>query len=181
MNRQVQIKCEQIARMIVKGWPKTRIAIEMGMSYDGLMGITRRPEYLEIEEEVRSGVVGKMDARLARRAAMRNEISEEVEDTVPDAMRVILESVTKKRDLRAALEVLDRDPKRQFAKASRPLDDTTGAGPRTGLESEALAQAVREADVTHKMVTAPVAAAQPTQSSSTQSTPQASQVKPAEA
>jgi len=33
MNRQVEIKAEQIARMIVKGIPATRVAVEMGMSY----------------------------------------------------------------------------------------------------------------------------------------------------
>jgi hypothetical protein len=123
MNRQVYIKAEQIARMRVKGIPMTRICIEMGMSYDGLVRITRAPEFLQIEDMVRQQVTGKMDARLAQRAAMEDEVV----DAVPEAMKVLLEEVKKKKNLRAALEVLDRDPQRQFAKGnSKPL---TPAGP----------------------------------------------------
>ena len=147
MNRQVEIKCDQIARMVVKGMPKTRIAIEMGMSYDGLIRITRCPEYLTIEESVRNTVVGKMDQRLAKRA----EMSTEMEDTVPEAMKVLLEHVSKKRDLRAALEVLDRDPKRQFAKSKgdQPINPLQ---PGAGIANDALAAAVKDADLTHNII-----------------------------
>lgn len=144
MNRQVHIKCDQIARMVIKGMPKTRIAIEMGMSYDGLQRITREPEYLKIEEEVRGVVVGKMDARLAKRA----EMSTEMEDHVPEAMKVLLEAVTKKRDLRAALEILDRDPKKQFAKTSQNTQQSTVPG----LPTETLTAAVKDADLTHTLL-----------------------------
>lgn len=147
MNRQVEIKCDQIARMVVKGMPKTRIAIEMGMSYDGLIRITRCPEYLQIEEQVRNAVVGKMDQRLAKRAAMDTDM----EDHVPEAMKVLLEAVTKKRDLRAALEVLDRDPKKQFAK-SRPDQAINPLAPGAGIASDALASAVKDADLTHTLL-----------------------------
>lgn len=147
MNRQVYIKCDQIARMIVKGMPKTRIAIEMGMSYDGLVRITRCPEYLTIEEDVRNAVVGKMDARLAKRASMETE----VEDTVPEALRVLIDHVNKKRDLRAALEVLDRDPQRQFAKnaTTKPVNPLTAGTPING---DVLSQAVKDADITHTLL-----------------------------
>lgn len=133
--------------MIVKGLPKTRIAIEMGMSYDGLMRITRDSGYLTIEENVRKGVTDKMDARLDRRAAMECE----VEDAVPEAMRILLDQVIQKRDLKAALEVLDRDPRRQFAKsrggeAVNPLQ----SGP--ALTGDQLANAVRDADITHQIL-----------------------------
>jgi hypothetical protein len=148
MNRQVYIKCDQIARMIVKGMPKTRIALEMGMSYDGLVRITREPEYLKIEEDVRNVVVGKMDARLARRA----EMNDDVEEAVPEAMKVLLDAVTKKRDLRAALEVLDRDPQRQFAKAKTVTLGPNGVGVTGGLASDALASAVKDADLTHTIL-----------------------------
>ena len=123
MNRQVYIKAEQIARMRVKGIPMTRICIEMGMSYDGLVRITRDPTFLQIEDAVRQQVTGKMDARLAQRAQMEDE----VEDAVPEAMKVLLENMRAKRDLKAALEVLDRDPQRQFAKgaAGKPLGGKT--------------------------------------------------------
>lgn len=146
MNRQVEIKCDQIARMIVKGMTKSRIALEMGMSYDGLNRITRCPEYLLIEENVRAAVVGKMDQRLAQRAAM----STEMEDHVPEAMKVLLEAVTKKRDLRAALEILDRDPKKQFAKTSRT--EATLTNPNASIASDTLAQAVKDADITHTLL-----------------------------
>lgn len=146
MIRQVEIKAEQIARMIVKGIPKTRIAIEMGMSYEGLTRITYEPAYLLIEERVRNEVLGKMDARLAKRA----EMSDEVEDAVPDAMQVLLDAVTKKRDLRAALELLDRDPARQFAKTKQTQLSSTTL--QTGLASDTLSQAVKEADLTHKVL-----------------------------
>lgn len=147
MIRQVYIKCDQIARMIVKGMSKTRIALEMGMSYDGLVRITRDPEYLKIEESVRSTVVGKMDARLAKRA----EMSDDVEEAVPEALQVLLDAVTKKRDLKAALEVLDRDPQRQFAKSKTAAAQPTPA--TSGLPTEALAAAVKDADITHSMIT----------------------------
>jgi hypothetical protein len=77
----------------------------MGMSYEGLIRITRCQEYLQIEERVRNAVVGKMDAQLAKRA----EMGTEVEDAVPEALQVLLDNMRKKRDLRAALEVLDRE------------------------------------------------------------------------
>ena len=140
MNRQVYIKAEQIARMIVKGIPITRIAIEMGMSYDGLIRITRQPEYLSIEDSVRQDVTAKMDQRLAKRAEMdlkREAIEEDLEEAVPEAMRVLLDSVTKKRDLRAALEILDRDPQRQFAKGARPVTQSSTVLPQETLQSTA--------------------------------------------
>lgn len=138
MNRQVYIKAEQIARMIVKGWSKSKIAVQMGLSYDGLIRITRDPTYLQIETAVRQQVTGKMDQVLDKRASM----SDEIEDAVPDALRVLLDQVRHKHDLRAACEVLDRDPKRQFAK--NPNARTTQAGPDT-LPPD-LAQAAKKAD-----------------------------------
>ena len=61
----------------------------MGMSYEGLIRITRCQEYLQIEERLRNAVVGKMDARLAKRAQMETE----VEDAVPEALQVLLDNV----------------------------------------------------------------------------------------
>jgi len=147
VNRQVEIKCEQIARMVVKGLPKTKIAIEMGMSYDGILGITRNPDYLRIEESVRKGVVDRMDARLAKRASMDGEM----EDMVPEALRVVLDQVIKKRDLRAALEVLDRDPRRQFAKSTARAAETLAPGAPV-LTSDQLNKVVTDADITHQML-----------------------------
>lgn len=147
MNRQVEIKCEQIARMIVKGMPKTKIAIEMGMSYDGLMRITRDSQYLLIEENIRKGVIDKMDVRLAKRA----EMSGEMEDAVPEALRILIDQLMKKRDLRAALEVLDRDPRRQFSKSTTNRVDPLQPGAPV-MTSERLATIVSKADITHQIL-----------------------------
>ena len=162
MQRQVYIKAEQIARMRVKGIPMTRIAIEMGMSYDGLVRITRDPEFLKIEESVRNFVTQKMDSRLEKRALMEDE----VEDAVPEAMAVLLEQVRKKRDLRAALEVLDRDPQRQFAKSNpKPVNPRD---PVTGLPEDILRQTTASADTTRdqigRSVNTPIPPTQPSTS-----------------
>lgn len=148
MQRRVEMKAEQIARMIVKGMKGTQIAIELGMSYDGVCRILRNPDYLRIEEGIRKGVLGKMDARLAKRA----EMGEDMEDAVPEALGILLENVRKKRDLKAALELLDRDPQRQFAKA-KPAAQAAAVQPTFGsLPSEALAQAIQDADLTHNIL-----------------------------
>lgn len=148
MQRQVIIKAEQIARMVVKGMKGTRIAIELGMSYDGIQRILRNPDYLLIEDRIRKEVLGRMDARLEKRAQM----GEEVEDAVPEALAVLLDAVKKKRDLKAALEVLDRDPQRQFAKA-KPQQPAAASGPQvSALPSDALAQAMADADITHTIL-----------------------------
>jgi|SRR5579859_7351022 len=144
MQRQTYIKAEQIARMRVKGIPMTRICTEMGMSYDGLVRITRDPTFLQIEDAVRQQVTGKMDARLAQRASMEDEI----QDAVPEALGVLLDQVRKKRDLKAALEVLDRDPQRQFAKgaSAKPLT------PQAPLDQDLLNSTASAADKTREQV-----------------------------
>jgi hypothetical protein len=152
MNRQVYIKAEQIARFIVKGIPITRIAIEMGMSYDGLIRITRQPEYLAIEDSVRQQMVAKMDQRLAKRAEMdlkREAIEEDMEEAVPEAMRILLDNVTKKRDLKSALEILDRDPQRQFAKGNKPVQ---AQQPPATLPQDTLQNTAKAADETRNMI-----------------------------
>lgn len=152
MNRQAQIKAEQIARMIVKGMKGTRIAVELGMSYDGVQRILRHPEYLKIESEVRTGVLSKMDARLDKRASM----SEEVEDAIPDALAVLLDAVKKKRDLKASLELLDRDPNRQFAKNKQStIAAQPPATPTLGLSDDALNEVMKQADITHNILQSP--------------------------
>lgn len=157
MNRQVVIKAEQIARMIVKGMKGTQIAIEMGMSYDGLQRILRQPEYLAIEERIRNEVINKMDARLAQRAAMEQQI----EDAVPEAMKILIDQVVKKRDLKAALEILDRDPVKQFAKSRQPqVADKQSGMP---LATEALSAAIKDADLTHEILTKQAAVTQSAQ------------------
>jgi hypothetical protein len=131
--------------MVVKGISYTRIAVEMGMSYDGLIRITRQPEYLRVEESVRAQVTGKMDARLAKRAEMEDQL----EDAIPEAMKVLLDSVTKKRDLRAALELMDRDPQRQFAKGNTQR----AVQPSPSLPQDILQSTVAAADAARDQIT----------------------------
>jgi hypothetical protein len=131
--------------MVVKGISYTRIAVEMGMSYDGLIRITRQPEYLRVEESVRAQVTGKMDARLAKRAEMEDQL----EDAIPEAMKVLLDSVTKKRDLRAALELMDRDPQRQFAKGNTQR----AVQPSLSLPQDILQSTVAAADAARDQIT----------------------------
>ena len=114
MNRQVEIKAEQIARMVVAGMKHTRIAEQMNLSYSGLKRILECSDYLEIENRVRKTVVTQMDAKLAQRAQMQNDL----EDAVPDALKVLVDQVRVKKDLRAALEILDRDPSRTLTKSN---------------------------------------------------------------
>ena len=59
MNRNVYLKAEQIARLRVQGVPGSRIAMEMGMSYDGLLRIMKTEEYFQIENEVQGNVSGR--------------------------------------------------------------------------------------------------------------------------
>jgi len=94
---------------------------------------------------VRNAVVSKVDAQLAKRA----EMGTEVEDAVPEVLQVRLDNMRKKRHLRAALEVLDRDPAHQFSKTPRtqPVDAQTPQ-----MSSEALADAIKEADITYNMM-----------------------------
>lgn len=159
MNRNVKLKAEQIARYVVGGCPLTRVALEMGMSYDGLLRITRTQEYLDIEDEVRRNVLGAMDAKLAARADLRQKMADEMEDdAVPEAFKIVLDNLRKKRDLKTALEVLDRDPRRQFARTNQNADAAgkTASAPaavqRPPIDSTALAEAIKEADITHTLI-----------------------------
>jgi hypothetical protein len=155
MNQNVRLKAEQIARLIVQGVPKTKIAIEMGMSYDGLCRITKTEEYLMIEQEVQGRMLGQMDATLAKRADLRSKMADEMEDdAVPEAWKIVLDNLRKKRDLKTALEVLDRDPKRQFAKGASGAAAQPAAQPPPvpSLDKNVLAQAMVDADITHDLL-----------------------------
>jgi len=158
MRRNVYIKAEQIARFIIGGTPLTQIALKMGMSYEGLRRIIATDEYQEIEHEVKSRVLGVMDAKLDARTDMRQKLSDEMEDdAVPEAFRILIDNVKKKKDLKAALEVLDRDPRRQFAKGAAAAAAAQSAvqqpqAARPQIDRAALSQAMSEADITHTLL-----------------------------
>lgn len=124
------------------------------MSYDGLLRITKTPEYQEIEDEVKGKVLGQMDAKLAARADLRQRMADEMEDdAVPEAWQIVIDNLRKKRDLKTALEVLDRDPRRQFAKgAAATKQPDQAAVQRPTIDSGVLAEAVKQADITHTIL-----------------------------
>jgi hypothetical protein len=86
-----------------------------------------------------------MDEALAGRT---KEMRQAFESAVPAAMRTLVEAVTQRRDLRAAIdasrEILDRDPKRTFAKAGK--DNVGDAVQGTVLPAEVLANADSQAN-----------------------------------
>ena len=67
MQRGTRLKAEQISRMLWQGYGRSRTARMMGMSYEGLLRITKTPEYQDIDAEVRRRVIDSMDAVLERR------------------------------------------------------------------------------------------------------------------
>lgn len=144
-RRSIEIKAEQVARMRVAGLAPHEIAKQLNMTRHGLDRVLHCPEYIQIEDQVRKRVNTKMDEMLDRRAEMKKA----VEEAVPEAIELLLAAMREKHDIRAALELLDRDPKRDFVKASRtqPVEEQ-----RIGISSQALASAVRDADLTHKIM-----------------------------
>lgn len=155
MTADTRKKAEQIARMLWQGYGRMRTARMMGMSYEGLLRITKLPEFLDIDAQIRQQVLGAQDAALAKRAdvsQVRDELNNEMEDAVPEAWRVLMQNLKHKRDLRAALEILDRDPQHQFAKSTRPQQPATVGSVQVTIDSKALVQAVRDADKTHQMI-----------------------------
>lgn len=147
MNRNVEIQSKQIAEMIAHGVPRPQIAREMGLTFEGLKRILRCVEYLDIESKVREEVA----AEWANRLKKRTEMELELENLLPEAMAVLAEHVREKRDLRAAMEVLERDPIHQFAKVSR-VDIKEAANPI--MSGEALASALKQADRSHRIIEA---------------------------
>jgi hypothetical protein len=146
MRRDVRRKAEQITRMLWAGYGPTRTAKLMGTTYDGVLRITKTPEFQAIDREVRGSVIGRMDAS-------REKIRQEMEDALPEAVRVLLQNVREKHELKAALEVLDRDPARQFAKGAHAASQTTtNLGVQVRIDSQALAQAIADAKRTHEVM-----------------------------
>jgi hypothetical protein len=133
----VDIKIQKIARWRVAGLSDRKIASLLGMSPDGLHRLTSTPEYKEFETTYLEGHLTQMDEALAGHV---DAIREQFRVAVPAAMRTLVEAVTQKRDLRAALEaakeILERDPDRVLSK--RPVQGTEEFGlPAEIVESAA--------------------------------------------
>jgi hypothetical protein len=133
----VHIKIPQIARWRVAGISDTRIAELLKMTTSGLARILATPEYKEFEASYLNGQLTEMDRRMAGRI---EEIHNEARAAVPAAMRCLVEAVTQKKDLRAAIdaakEILDRDPDRALVK-SRTGDELAQGVPMAVLDRAA--------------------------------------------
>lgn len=105
------IKIPQIARWRIAGVTDTKIAELIHMSIPGLARILATDEYKQYEAALLNGHLTDMDRALAGKV---KAIHEEVRQAVPAALRALVDTVTQRRDLKAALaaakEILDRDP-----------------------------------------------------------------------
>ena len=144
MNHSGEIKADQIARMMVAGMSKTAIARELGMTFQGVTLLMEQPTYQAVEDEIRLRLNRKMDRYLNKRARL---LEQDMEAAVPEALKVLLDRV-KQKDLRAALEVLDREPSHRFTKASRTPD----LNKVPAISSDALAKAIKEAERTVALI-----------------------------
>ncbi len=113
----VNIKIPQIARWRIAGISDTKIQQLLGMSSGGLARLLATPEYKEYEAALLNGHLNAMDKALAGKV---EAIHQEFKVAVPAAMRVLVDAVTQRRDLRAAIEaakeIFDRDPDRTLVK-----------------------------------------------------------------
>ena len=111
----------------MSGVTDTRIAQLMQMSIPGLARILASDEYKDYEAALMNGHISAMDQALAGKV---EEIRNEVRQAVPAALRALVDTVTQRRDLKAALaaarEILDRDPDRVL-----PTQDGDAAGALT--------------------------------------------------
>lgn len=126
MTPKVKIAMEQICRLRVAGIRDGVIAAKLGYTQAGLSRILALDEYKELEESILTGVVSKMDEALSGNV---KAMTKYFETTVPVALRTLFETVTQRRDLRAAMsaatEILDRDPQGTFSKKRVGLNEDT--------------------------------------------------------
>lgn len=131
-------RIHRVARLTVMGISDIRIATIVGLTPSGLASLKQRPEYKELEQEVLAGAITQYDEQLALDpVALRQEFA----SAVPAAMRTLVDAAMQKKDLKAAIaasqEILDRDPKQTFAKA-------TSKGNAPAVNAPALPQSVMD-------------------------------------
>lgn len=154
LDRKSEMRAELIAQMVCAGIEKVQITKDLCITRKRLEFLMATPEYQAIELRISDASKRKMqelaDQRLQQRLALRTE----VEDAVDKAIRVLLKKLNEsdgKEQLRAALEILDRDPRHDFTKASRQTEKGNSPPP---ISPEALSNAVKEAGVTHNIIEA---------------------------
>lgn len=133
---------------MVAGVSDARIATIVGLTPSGLASLKQRQDYKEVEQEILAGSITQLDQQLALDVeAMKQEFAV----GIPAAMRTLVETVTQRRDLKAAIEaskeLLDRDPKQTFVKpAQRTLvtpEHLVPAGVLSSMEKDADATAAK--------------------------------------
>src|SRR6266436_183848 len=131
------IKIPQIVRWRVAGISDQKIRAMLGMSTSGLAQILASPEYIEEEAAYLNGHLSAMDRALAGKI---DAIHQECRNAVPAALRCLVDTVTQRRDLKAAMaaakEILDRDPDRTLP-ASPDQEAVAPGVPASVLDSAA--------------------------------------------
>ena len=131
------IKIPQIARWRIAGISDRKIQQLLGMSGSGLAQILASPEYIEYEAALLNGHLSAMDRALAGKV---DAIHQEMRQAVPAALRALVDTVTQRRDLKAAMaaakEILDRDPDRSLV-ASRSDEAVAPGVPAEVIEAAA--------------------------------------------
>jgi hypothetical protein len=133
------IKIPQIARWRIAGVTDTKIAELIHMSIPGLARILATDEYKQYEAALLNGHLSDMDRALAGKVSA---IHQEMRQAVPAALRALVDTVTQRRDLKAAMvaakEILNRDP-------DRSLPDHADSGDTAqGIPTEVLEAAAAE-------------------------------------
>lgn len=117
-GKTLNIKIPQIARWRIAGISDVKIQQLLGMSPGGLARILATQEYQEYEAALMNGHLSAMDQALAGKV---EAIHQEFKTCVPAALRCLVDTVTQRRDLKAALEaaktIFKLDPERTFAEA----------------------------------------------------------------
>jgi len=118
------IKIPQIARWRIAGVSDKRIAEEMHMTVGGLAQLLATAEYRDYEAALMNGHLTAMDAALSGKVKL---IHDEMRHAVPAACRALVDIVTQRRDLKAAMaaakEIFDRDPDKTLvtSRADEPI------------------------------------------------------------
>ena len=153
LHLKVRRKIDAIAKMRCAGLKDSQIAHVLQITQSTLSRIAALPEYQEKEQAIFTGIQTKFDEALSENiAGMRKYFA----IGVPVAMQQVLDTiVNQKADLKvrleAAREILDRDPKRTFAKAS-PSSPIPAELPPDILDSRSKEANTLRATVTSKLV-----------------------------
>jgi hypothetical protein len=118
------IKIPQVARWRICGITDKKIAQLIGMTPSGLAQLLATQEYQDYEAALMNGHLSEMDKALAGKIGV---IHDQCRQAVPAALRTLVDVVTQRRDLKAAMaaakEILDRDPDRTLtsSRADEPI------------------------------------------------------------